>query len=144
MPKSKNSVNAQPSTLSAEEVEIPNQQEESASSNQESDADVSFHGIRLQAPPHFPPNMFMPYIEGPHMDWTVNDRLYHRFLKWRLKCEKILECELAALPECQKCKKVVAWRGTLGWTSMCPGACSRKTSTWIQFGNALKNFASHK
>ena len=114
MPKSKNSVNAQPSTLSAEEVEIPNQQEESASSNQESDADVSFHAIRLQAPPHFPPNMFMPYIEGPHMDWTVNDRLYHRFLKWRLKCEKILECELAALPECQKCKKVVAWSGDFG------------------------------
>ena len=43
------------------------------------------------------------------MDWTVNDGLYHRFLKWRLKCENILECELAALPEHQKCKKVVAW-----------------------------------
>ena len=22
------------------------------------------------------------------MDWTVNDNLYNRFLKWRLKCEK--------------------------------------------------------
>ena len=21
------------------------------------------------------PNMFMPYIEGPNMDWTVNDSL---------------------------------------------------------------------
>ena len=31
-------------------------------------------------------NMYMPYIEGPVMDWTVNDGLYNRFLKWRLKC----------------------------------------------------------
>ena len=39
--------------------------------------------------------------------------LYHRFLKWHLKCENILECELAALPE-QKCKKVIAWSGDFG------------------------------
>ena len=45
------------------------------------------------------------------MDWTVNDGLYHRFLKWRLKCENILECELAALQEKEKCKKVIAWSG---------------------------------
>ena len=25
--------------------------------------------------------MFMPYIEGPKIDWTVNDRLCHSFLK---------------------------------------------------------------
>ena len=144
MCKPKNSAKAQPSTLPAEEAEIPNQQDESASSDQESDADVSFHTIRQQAPTPFPPNMFMPYIEGPHMDWTVNDGLYHRFLKWRLKCKNILECEFAALPECQKCKKVVAWVWNLRWTSMCPGTCPRKTSAWTQFGNALKNFASPK
>ena len=40
-------------------------------------------------------NMYMPYIKGPSMDWTVNDNLYNRFLKWKLKCENILECELA-------------------------------------------------
>ena len=45
------------------------------------------------------PNMFIPYIEDPKMDWTVNDDLYHRFLKWCLKCENILESELAMLPE---------------------------------------------
>ena len=75
---------------------------------------MSFHTIHPQAPPQFPPTMYMPYIEGPCMDWTVNDGLYHRFLKWRLKCENILECEFAALPECQKCMKVVAWSGDLG------------------------------
>ena len=62
------------------------------------------------------PNMdvYMPYIEGPAMDWTVNDGLYNRFLKWKLKCEKILECELAILPEARKCKKVIAWSGDFG------------------------------
>ena len=28
----------------------------------------------------FMPAMYMPYIEGPKMDWTVNDGLYQRFL----------------------------------------------------------------
>ena len=56
----------------------------------------------------------MPYIEGPKMDWTVNDGLYHRFLKWKCKCENILECELAMLPESKKCKNIVAWSGDFG------------------------------
>ena len=58
--------------------------------------------------------MFVPYIEGPKMDWTVNDSLYHRFLKWKLKCENILDCELAMLPDSKKCKKVIAWSGDFG------------------------------
>ena len=87
-------------------------QEEIPSSDQESDLEVIVN-------PHRPllqvvPSMFMPYIEGPKMDWTVNDGLYHRFLKWHLKCENILECELAALPERQQCKKVIAWSGDFG------------------------------
>ena len=53
-------------------------------------------------------SMFMPYIEGPKMDWRINNGLYHRFLRWHLKCENILECKLAALPERQQCKKVIA------------------------------------
>ena len=56
----------------------------------------------------------MPYIEGPKIDWTVTDNLYHRFLKWKLKCENILDCELAMLPESKKCKKVIAWSGDFG------------------------------
>ena len=48
------------------------------------------------------------------MDWMVNEALYHRFLKWKLKCKNILECDLIALPECQKCKKVIAWSGNFG------------------------------
>ena len=48
------------------------------------------------------------------MDWTVNDSLYHHFLKWKLKCENTLECELAPLPEPQQCKKLIAWSGDFG------------------------------
>ena len=53
------------------------------------------------------PSMFMPYIEGPKIDWTVNDGLYHRFLKWRLKCENLLVCELAILAERRKGKTLL-------------------------------------
>ena len=48
------------------------------------------------------------------MDWTVNDSLYDRFLKWKLKCENILDCELAMLPETKKCKKVIMSSGDFG------------------------------
>ena len=48
------------------------------------------------------------------MDWTVNDSLYHRFLKWKPKCGNILDCELAMLPEAMKCKKVIVWNGDFG------------------------------
>ena len=48
------------------------------------------------------------------MDWTVNDGLYHMFLKWRLKCKNIIECELAMFTERRKCKKVFAWSGDFG------------------------------
>ena len=80
--------------------------------------------IEVQSPQCFPPStsqpqssvqpMFMPYIEGSKMDWIMNDSLYHRFLKWKLKCENILDCELAMLPESKKCKKVIVWRGDFG------------------------------
>ena len=31
---------------------------------------------------------YVPYIEGPKMNWTVDDGLYNRFLKWKIKCEE--------------------------------------------------------
>ena len=91
-------------------------QEEPTSYDHEEYPEVSFHPHQ-PLPPHpvgqllLAGGIYMPYIEGPHMDWTVNDNLYHRFLKWHLKCKNILECELAALPECQQCKKVITWSG---------------------------------
>ena len=57
--------------------------------------------------------MYMPHIEGPKMDWTLNDSLYHRLLKWKVKCENILDCELAMLSEAGKCKKLSPGQGIL-------------------------------
>ena len=99
-------------------------QEEPTISDHEEDPEVSFHPHQ-PLPPHpvgqpLPvAGIYIPYIDSPHMDWTVNDHLYHRFLKWHLKCKNILECKIAALPECQQCKKVIAW--SVEWTNMCPG-----------------------
>ena len=97
--------------LPPEETEVPSSQEDISNSDQEPDPEVSFHPSQVQ---ETIPNKFMPYIKGPKMDWTVNDTLYHRFLKWCLKCEDILECELVALPVKQKCKKVIALSGDFG------------------------------
>ena len=72
------------------------------------------------------PSMYMSYIEGPKMNWMVNDALYHRFLKWKLKCKNILECKLAALPEHQKCKKVIAWSGNFGMDQYVSWGCPKK------------------
>ena len=114
MPKVKGSAKAHTSAIPGQEVDIPSSHEESTSSDCESEEEISFHPSRPQAPNPAMHNMFMPYIEGSKMDWTVNDSLYHCFLKWKLKCENILECELAALPEPQQCKKVIAWSGDFG------------------------------
>ena len=80
--------------------------------------------MQVQSPQCFPPStsqpqscaqpMFRPYIEWPKMDWTVNDSLYHRFLKWKLKFENILDCELAMVSESKKCKKIIGWSGDYG------------------------------
>ena len=73
--------------------------------------EVSFHP---NLPSYPTPMLFMPYTEGPKMNWTVDNGLHHRFLKWHLKCKTILDCELANLPEKQKCQKVIAWSGDFG------------------------------
>ena len=84
--------------------------DESSSSDQEQDSEVFIQPSQAQVLP----NIFMPYIESPNMDWTVNAGLYHGFLKWCLKCENILECELAMLPEKRQCKNIIAWSGDFG------------------------------
>ena len=48
------------------------------------------------------------------MDWTVNHGLYKRFLKYKLKCDNILDCDLAILAEKIKCKKEIVCSGDFG------------------------------
>ena len=111
MPKAVKKSSSDQSVPSSEVSENPATQAESSNSDQELDPEVSFHPAV-----HRPstPTMFMPYTEGPKMNWTVDDGLYHRFLKWRLKCETILDCELANLSATQKCQNVIAWLGNFG------------------------------
>ena len=111
MPKAVKKSSSEQSVPSAEMSENAATQAESSNSDQELEPEVSFHPA---VHPPSTPTMFMPYIEGPKMNWTVDDGLYHRFLKWRLKCETIFDCELADLPAKQKCQKVIAWSGDFG------------------------------
>ena len=60
--------------------------------------------------PHSPfqySGIMVPYVEGLKMDWTVDDALHSRFIRWKIKCENILNCELAILQESAKCKNVI-------------------------------------
>ena len=86
--------------------------------------------------------MFTPYIEGPKMDWTVNNGLYHRFLKWYLKFENVLEFELAMLSERRKCKKVIVWRGDFGIDQSVSWSLSTEELMLDTIRRNLKNSAS--
>ena len=88
-------------------------------------------------------NMYMPYIEGLKMDWTVNDTLYHRFLKWELKYKNILECEHTALPNVKNVRMLSLGLVTLEWISMYPGGYPKRNLILTQFGRDLKIFVSH-
>ena len=111
MPKATKKSSWEQSPPPSGEHESADTQAETSGSDQEQDPEISFHPA---VPPPIAPTMFMPYIEGPIMNWTMDDGLYHRFLKWQLKCETILDCELANLPAKQKCQKVMAWSGNFG------------------------------
>ena len=89
-------------------------------------------------------NIYTPYIEGTSMNWTVNDNLYNRFLKWKLKCKNILECELAMLSETRKCKKIVVQSGDFGLDQYILWNLSNEDLTLEVIWKNLKNFANHK
>ena len=114
-------------------------QAESSNSNQELDPKVSFHSA---VPSPSTSTMFMPYIEGPKMNWTVDDGLYQRFLKWQLKCKTILDCELANLPAKQKCQKVIAWSGDFSMDLYVSWSIPKEELTldaiWARFEEFLK------
>ena len=114
MLKVKAQAQAHTSATPDQEVNIPSSHEDSTSCDHESESEILFHPSRQPATIPVRQQMFMPYIEGPKMDWTVNGSLYYHFLKWKLKCKNILECELATLPEPQQCKKLIAWSGDFG------------------------------
>ena len=92
MPKS--SKNAKYEQCTSETV-LP---EEETSYEQQSDSEQEV----FVRPKQTPTSMYVPYIEGPKMNWTVDDSLYNRFIKWKIKRENILDCELAMPSEARK------------------------------------------
>ena len=118
--------------------EESNAHEEYSSSDKEQDPVVFFQPFQVQVVP----NVFMAYIEGSKMDWTVNDSLYHRFLKWHLKCENILECEFVMLPERRQFKKVIAWSSDFGMDQYVSWSLSNEELTldtiWEKFEDFCK------
>ena len=76
---------------------------------QDSDSDQE---VTIKSPQQVPTGMYVPYIEGPKMNWTVDDGFYDRFVKWKLKCKNILDRELAMLSETRKWKRggAMVWR----------------------------------
>ena len=114
MPCTTRSTKGPSTSVMADPTDEVSQDETSLHEESEPEQEVFTHNPQPNMHQPVYTSMYMAYIEGPKMDWMVNDALYHRFLKWNLKCKNILECELAALPECQKCKKVIAWSGNLG------------------------------
>ena len=47
------------------------------------------------------------YIDGPKMDWSMDDGLYSRFQDWKLECELILDGELTEIAEPQKVNTLI-------------------------------------
>ena len=42
------------------------------------------------------------YIDGPKMDWSMEDGLYSHFQDWKLECKLILDGELTEIAEPHK------------------------------------------
>ena len=98
---------------------MENQASTEEETNTEEGATVTPTGKEIyhtQAPhPHFQySGMMVPYVEDLQIDWTIDDALHSRFIRWKLKCENILDCQLAILQESAKCKKVIQWSGEAG------------------------------
>ena len=139
MPKVTKKSSWEQSPPPSEEHESVDTQAETLGSYQDKDQDVSFHPA---VPLLSVPTMFMPYIEGPRMNWTVDDGLYHRFLKWHLKCETILDCELANLPAKQKCQKVIAWSGDFGMNLYVSWSIHKEELTLDAIWTKFKEFSN--
>ena len=54
------------------------------------------------------------YIDGPKMDWSMDDGLYSGFQDWKLECELIPDGELAEIAEPQKVNTLIRWAGSFG------------------------------
>ena len=54
------------------------------------------------------------YIDGPQIDWSMDDGLYSHFQDWKLECELILDGELTEIAEPWKVNTLIRWAGSFG------------------------------
>ena len=64
------------------------------------------------------------------MDWTVNGSLYHRFLKWKIKCETYQIVNWQCYQKQENVRELWPGEGILESTNMYPGACPKKIYAW--------------
>ena len=137
MPKVNSSAKEHTSTIPDQEVDIPSSHEESASSDHESEMKSHFIQANHKLPLKYCKTCSCPTLRDPRMDWTVNDSLYHCFLKCRLKCKIMLECKPVALPKLQQCKKVIASSGDFGMDQYVSWGLTKEElkldTIWTQF-----------
>ena len=115
-----------------------NHSQEDSSVHEESSSEQEQEVFLQPSEAQLIPNMLMSFNEGPKMDWTVNAGLYHKFLKWYLTCENILECELVMLSKRRKCKKVIAWSVDFGMDQYVSWSLSTEELIWEKFEEFCK------
>ena len=59
-------------------------------------------------------DIIAPFIQGPSMDWNMDDGLYSRFQTWKISCNLILDSELCELSEVRKVNTLLRWSGDFG------------------------------
>ena len=59
-------------------------------------------------------DIIAPFIQGPSMDWNMDDGLYSRFQTWKISCNLILDSELCELSEVRKVNTLLRWSSDFG------------------------------
>ena len=59
-------------------------------------------------------DIIAPFIQGPSMDWNMDDGLYSHFQTWKISCNLILDSELCELSEVRKVNTLLRWSGDFG------------------------------
>ena len=134
MPKANKKAQCEPHTSDT----VP--PEEETNFEQESESEQEVFTRQHQTPT----TTYVPYIEGPKINWTVDDGLYNQFLKWKIKCENILDCELDMFSDAPKCKKVVASSGDFGIDQVISWDLSPEKTTLEVIWQKLKSFVNHR
>ena len=85
MPLDTRVTKASSTSVLADSAEEVSHDDMSLHEESEAEQEVFIDNSQSTVPQPVYTNMYMPYIEGLKMNRTVNNTLYHRFLKWKIK-----------------------------------------------------------